>query len=200
MRTIETIAAMLAESRENYRAAATAAREAVKALEGIYRETIGGTPAETIAAYVKRVGYDTAVSTVATLVNLSAADGRISRRCADWAAAQEHAWDAVSAVKLWLFSDRIHKAHLDQLAAALMEYQPEGPEEEAAEEPATCTAKPAGMDLRAWRELRNYLQGIACTVNVHSREYKNLCNRIKWIHDHRLTWRYEASTQAELPF
>lgn len=56
------------------------------------------------------------------------------------------------------------------------------------------------MDLRAWRNLRNHLQALACQVNVHSKEYRNLCNRIKWIYDNRLTWRAEAATQAELPF
>lgn len=56
------------------------------------------------------------------------------------------------------------------------------------------------MDLRAWRNLRNHLQTLACQVNVYSKEYKNLCNRIKWIYDNRLTWRAEAATQTELPF
>ena len=42
------------------------------------------------------------------------------------------------------------------------------------------------MDLRAWRELRNHLQTSACHVNVYSREYKNLCKRIRWINENRL--------------
>jgi len=137
MKTIETLAAILTASREEYRATATAARQAVRDLETVYRETIEGTPVETVAAYVERVGYDVAVSTIATLVNRSASDGRISRRCAEWAAAQDEAFDAEAAERLWLYSDRIHKAHLDQLTAAMMEYSPKQPEEtEEAEEEA----------------------------------------------------------------
>lgn len=37
-----------------------------------------------------------------------------------------------------------------------------------------------------WRELRNHLQTCACYVNVYSKEYKNLCKRIRWIHENRL--------------
>ena len=135
MKTIETIRAMIAENRETYRDTANATREAVKTLESIYRETIEKTPAETIAAYVAAVGHDMAVCVLASLVNRSAWDGRISRRCAEWAKAQENAWDEEAAEKLWIGSDRIHRAHLDQLAAAMMEYQPEEPAEETTEEP-----------------------------------------------------------------
>lgn len=42
------------------------------------------------------------------------------------------------------------------------------------------------MNKSQWRELRNYLMSLACTVNVHSKEYRNLNKRIKWINDNRL--------------
>lgn len=42
------------------------------------------------------------------------------------------------------------------------------------------------MTQNQWRELRNNLQLAACNVNIYSREYKNICRRIKWIHDYRL--------------
>lgn len=58
----------------------------------------------------------------------------------------------------------------------------------------------APRTLAYWRNLRNHLQTLACQVDVYSKEYRNLCNRIKWIYDNRLTWRAEAATQAELPF
>lgn len=166
MKTIETLAAILAASREEYRATATAARQAVRDLETVYRETIEGTPAETIAAYVEHVGYDTAVSTIATLVNRSASDGRISRRCAEWAAAQEEAFDAEAAERLWLYSDRIHKAHLEQLAAAMMEYSPKQPEEaeEAEEEPEeeTPALLPRVAEILAARRNRSaWARGVA---------------------------------------
>lgn len=75
------------------------------------------------------------------------------------------------------------------------------PAEEPAHAPkAGPQEKRPARTLAYWRALRNHLQTLACQVNVHSKEYRNLCSRIKWIYDNRLTWRAEAATQAELPF
>lgn len=90
------------------------------------------TPAQTVAAYVEAVGYEAAVEIIASLVNRSAWDGRISRRSAEWANAQENSWDEEACSSLSLYTNRIHMAHLDQIAAAMMKYQPTT--EEAAEE------------------------------------------------------------------
>lgn len=40
-----------------------------------------------------------------------------------------------------------------------------------------------------WRSYRNYLSSLACTVNVYSKEYRNINRRIRWINDNRLAWR-----------
>lgn len=90
------------------------------------------TPEQTVAAYVEAVGYEAAVEIIASLVNRSAWDGRISRRSAEWANAQENSWDEEACSSLSLYTNRIHMAHLDQIAAAMMKYQPTT--EEAAEE------------------------------------------------------------------
>lgn len=37
------------------------------------------------------------------------------------------------------------------------------------------------MTKEQYRALRNYLQGIACTVNIYSKEYANLSKRIRII-------------------
>ena len=42
------------------------------------------------------------------------------------------------------------------------------------------------MTRQQWRELRNGLQTAACNVNIYSKEYKNICKRIRWIQDYRL--------------
>lgn len=86
----------------------------------LYRST----PAQTVAAFVESVGYEAAVEIVASLVNRSAWDGRISRRCVEWANAQENSWDEEACIRLQIYSDRIHKAHLDQIADAMMKYEP----------------------------------------------------------------------------
>lgn len=95
------------------------------------------TPAQTVAAYVEAVGYEAAVEIIASLVNRSTWDGRISRRSAEWANAQENSWDEEACSSLSLYTNRIHMAHLEQIAAAMMKYQPitEEPAEEA-QEPA----------------------------------------------------------------
>ena len=42
------------------------------------------------------------------------------------------------------------------------------------------------MTAREWRMLRNHLSSAACTVNIYSKEYKNLNRRIAWINRNRL--------------
>lgn len=44
----------------------------------------------------------------------------------------------------------------------------------------------ANHNAAYWRRLRNHLQTSACYVNVYSKEYKNLCKRIRWINENRL--------------
>lgn len=80
------------------------------------------TPEQTVAAYVEAVGYDSAVEIIASLVNCVAWDGRISRRSAQWASSQENAWDDDACRNLNLYCNRVHTAHLDQIAEAMMEY------------------------------------------------------------------------------
>ena len=124
MKTIETITAMITENREAWFSMRNTLRENVKTLETIYGETIESTPADTIKKYVDAVGYEAAVVAVASLVNRSAWDGRISRRSATWAASIENALDEAAADKADVYTNRIHMAHLDQLADAMRQFQP----------------------------------------------------------------------------
>ena len=39
------------------------------------------------------------------------------------------------------------------------------------------------MTPQQYRTLRNYLQALACCVNIYSREYANLNKRIAYCHD-----------------
>ena len=203
MKTIETITAILTASREEYRTIANAARQAVADLEAVYRDTIEKTPAETVAAYVERVGYDVAVSTIATLVNRSASDGRISRRCAEWAATREGAFDAEAAERLWIYSDRIHKAHLDQLATAMIEYSPAQPEEAETETPAIlphnvfdriAKALQARKDRSAWNKGVNlYALELVEELQYHydyeTREPYNLRELESWLLNGAADWK-----------
>lgn len=37
-----------------------------------------------------------------------------------------------------------------------------------------------------YRALRNHLMTLACTMDMNTIEYKNICKRIKWIWDNRI--------------
>lgn len=109
----------------------------VAALEEIVAADVASdrTPAQTVAAFVERIGYGEAAAIVATLVNGCAWDGRISRKNAVWAASIENALNSEAADFLRVYSDRIHRAHLDQIADAMREYTPTEPTTEAEAEP-----------------------------------------------------------------
>lgn len=78
------------------------------------------TPAQTVAAFVEAVGYESSVEIVASLVNYSAWDGRIFPSVKEWANTQENSWDEEASGRLGLYSERIHIAHLNQIAEAMM--------------------------------------------------------------------------------
>ena len=122
MKTIETINAMLKENREAYFSARKAIVANVKAFERIYAATREETPCNTVDSLVNEIGYAAAVEVVASMVNRLAWDGRISNHAKAWASAQENAWDAEASNRIGIYSDRIHPAHLNQIAEAMMAY------------------------------------------------------------------------------
>ena len=93
----------------------------VSALETIYGESVsaGEPPRETVRKLIEKIGYPRAAAAVGTLVNHSAWDGRISRKNAAWAAGLENSWDEEAAQYMRIYTNRIHMAHLSQLADAM---------------------------------------------------------------------------------
>jgi hypothetical protein len=67
------------------------------------------------------VGQAIAAEVIASMINYSAEDGRISHSNAEWAANIPQSWDAETAQLLHMYPDKIglHKAHLDQIAAVM---------------------------------------------------------------------------------
>ena len=124
------------------------------------------TPAQTVAAFVESVGYEAAVEIVASLVNRSAWDGRISRRCAEWANAQENSWDEEACSRLSIYTNRIHTAHLDQIAAAMMKYEPttepaaEEAQEAAEEAKEESTLDKVAAELEARKDRSAWDKGV----------------------------------------
>lgn len=142
MKNVNTIHEQVTANREQWFQYCRTVKANLATLETLYAAQYDeesplyhSTPEQTIAAYVEAVGYEAAVEIIASLVNRNAWDGRISRRSAEWANAQENSWDEEACSSLSLYTNRIHMAHLDQIANAMMKYQPttEEPAEEAQE-------------------------------------------------------------------
>lgn len=124
MKTMNTINAMIQEDLETYKETRKALYNAVQVLDGIYKDTIGGKPSETVAAFAGAVGLDMAETVIASLVNRSAWDGRISRNSALWAENVPESWDEDASERIGMVST-IHATHLDQLAQAMQTYAAE---------------------------------------------------------------------------
>lgn len=113
-------------------------RANLAALVETYQQTREGTPAETVAALVSRLGYDTAAETMAELINsVGEWDGRISPRVRAWAQTIDTAADRANLEKFSIYQpSKIHPAHIDQLGEAMRNYIPAEPVAEPQEEPA----------------------------------------------------------------
>lgn len=111
---------------KEYRSDIEARRNHVEVLERIQGEHYATrkTPADTVAEFVDSVGYDAAVATIATLVNRSAWDGRISQKNAEWAMTVSNALDRQTAVDCYIHAKNIHMAHLDQIADDMRKFTP----------------------------------------------------------------------------
>lgn len=129
-------------------------RANIKTVVSIYRETIEQTPAETVAAIVERLGYDTAREAIAEIVNsVGEWDGRIYPSSREWAATIETAAtrDELEAKSIYQPAE-IHPAHINQLAQAMSKFTPqeqEAPAQEAqeAQEPAEIMQQTGAVEL-----------------------------------------------------
>lgn len=121
--------------RETVNEARNAYKTALSALETAYRETVDGTPKQTIKTAVSALSAarcireDAAAEMVfavlASLVCGCSWDGRISARSAKWAANVPGCCDEQTAGIFGIYSN-IHRAHLNQLAEAASSYAPIG--------------------------------------------------------------------------
>lgn len=137
MVTINEYKAMFQRDRAAAREQVALWRDAVEVLD-LYQSDDrfdGKTPEHTVKNFVKYVGEDGARFVIASLVNFCAWDGRISPNVAEWAKNTE-SLDAEAAEAAHLYT-KMHMAHLNQVAEAMMRYQPE---EETKEEEQTEAA------------------------------------------------------------
>lgn len=101
----------------------------------IYNETHNSKPSDTVAALVDALGYDTAVVTVAELVNtVGDWDLRISDKNREWAGNVSEAASRDELREMGIYTpSAIHPAHIDQIADAMRKYEPTEPTEPEAE-------------------------------------------------------------------
>ncbi len=124
-------------------------RANIKTVVNIYSETSDRTPAETVAAIVERLGYDTARESIAEIVNsVGEWDGRIWPSSREWAATIENAAtrDELEAKSIYQPAE-IHPAHINQLVQAMSKYTPPAPQEQEA--PAQEAQEPAEIMQQA---------------------------------------------------
>lgn len=116
MKTLDYIERLVKAKREEWIEEYRSNKEALKTIETIYGDTCTGKPEDTIQACYDRIGKAKTDDIIASLVNFSAWDGRISRAAKEWAAQVPGAYDEAAAARAQLYTNRIHMAHLDQLA------------------------------------------------------------------------------------
>ena len=169
MKNVNTIHEQVTANREQWFQYRRTLESNLSTLEALYAAQYDAesplyhsTPAQTVAAFVESVGYEAAVEIVASLVNRSAWDGRISRRCAEWANTQENSWDEEACSRLSIYTNRIHTAHLDQIAAAMMKYEPttEPAAEEAQEAKEESTLDKVAAELEAQKDRSAWGRGV----------------------------------------
>lgn len=91
-----------------------------KILEDIYETDIRDekTVPHTVDEFIKEVGKEDAIEFIASFCNCAKYDGRISNDVRKWAS--ENGLAENDAIRKRVFSDKIHRAHLNQIAEDLM--------------------------------------------------------------------------------
>ena len=117
MKTIETINTLCQKDASLYRAHRNELLANIQTLDECVSEARDNNESVRNAAksFIAKVGTFAAKVTVASLVNRSAWDGRISSANANWAKAVEESWDEDAMVRMGAYC-KMHMAHLDQTA------------------------------------------------------------------------------------
>lgn len=122
MKTIQTLQTMIDRSVTYYREYAKQLRADLKTIEDMVTEDViaDRTPTETVTRAAETIGRERTEEIIASLVSHLEWDGRISQRARQWALSNPNAWDDASIERLWLYSSKIHPAHLNQIALEMI--------------------------------------------------------------------------------
>lgn len=140
------------------------ARADLSALESVFDQTRDQRVSDSVAAMVRdyadrfynKYGFHTTMGSaadavrdlVASLVNRSSWDGRLSRRVVSWAESRAQAVDRETADKMGLYT-KLHMAHVDQIAEYLMTYDPEDAVEIPADDIADAVAEAVAEEIES---------------------------------------------------
>lgn len=149
MKTIDYIERLIATNRDEWIAEYRKTHDALKQIESIYGDTCTGKPSDTITKCYQMVGKAQTDAIIATLVTANAWDGRISRAAIEWAANIPEAYDEKAAMRANIYTNRIHMAHLDQLARTIAKMA----KDQAALNEKWLSAKPLKEYLRVTRSM-----------------------------------------------
>lgn len=143
-----TLCIITVENAAEYREARKALATVHETATSIINDSIAAseTPAQTVDTLVKTLGFETALETVAELVNMVGDwDGRIYDATRRWAASVPGALDKPALDKVRLYQ-KLHSVHVNQLAQAMREAQnayQEAQEAQEAQEKAQPEEKPS---------------------------------------------------------
>lgn len=123
MRTAETLRQIMLTDRAVYRSFRSACADQLQALHRAHKMTQDSGPKATAEVLAHEIGRSEANALLASLVNYAAHDGRYDPSVREWSEGLDSANDAEAADMLGLYTDKIHPAHLNQIAHALMNYR-----------------------------------------------------------------------------
>lgn len=138
--------------------------------------------AATVADLVQRIGYDAAREIVALcVISKGEWDARISEKSRVWAFELTGTTYGTLSAMYFYYPDAVHPAHMEQIARAMMEYQPEP------EEPAEAAQEAAGTEYTEKRTMdAGTLRSICIQNDWYTRgtcaQYNGLFDRL---HDQR---------------
>ena len=121
MRTMETLQKVQDIGADIYREYRKKCRDACALLDKLHTDAVydNDTPESVVDSFAEMCGESFAEIVIASLVNQSAWDGRISPKAAEWAKGIKDSWDAESS-RRWGITTTMHMCHLDQTARSFM--------------------------------------------------------------------------------
>ena len=175
MKTIETINTICQKDASLYRAHRNELLANIQTLDECVSEARDNNESVRNAAkaFVAKVGTFAAKVTVASLINRSAWDGRISSANANWAKAVEESWDEDAMVRMGAYC-KMHMAHLDQTAdyirRSLDELAAEIEAERAEAKQAEATIPEADLDEAVCEEVQKELDAERAGFTISKNE------------------------------